>query len=100
MKNTGLLIFVGFFIAGWISVKPLRWIKHRFLGLKRVDGKWRAQIPFAGAQFYDGGFWIRFFWIGLSVSDKEKHPPLYSERSGKWKVWRFGKWGVRFLSAS
>ena len=46
---------------------------------------------------YDGGFWFRVFRKGLSVVDREKHPPLFSERIGKTKTLRFGKWSITFL---
>ena len=46
---------------------------------------------------YDGGFWIRVFGRGISVSDKTKNPPLLSERYGYVIVLRFGKWGIKWL---
>ena len=47
--------------------------------------------------FYDGGFWLRIAGAGISVVDKSKHPPLFSERNGYTKVLRVGKWGVEWL---
>ncbi|MEI7870456.1 MAG: hypothetical protein WCI11_21470 [Candidatus Methylumidiphilus sp.] len=47
---------------------------------------------------YDGGFWIRIFGRGISVVDKIKHPPLYSERCGKRKVYRIGRFGIEYLA--
>jgi len=46
---------------------------------------------------YDGGFWIRIFGYGIGVSDKTKHPPLFSERYGYRRVLRFGKYGIKWL---
>jgi len=46
---------------------------------------------------YPGGFWFRLFGRGLSVSDKIKNPPLFSERYGYRKILRFGKWGIEYL---
>ena len=46
---------------------------------------------------FDGGFWIRVFGRGVSVSDKIKNPPLFSERYGHVRVLRFGKWGIKWL---
>lgn len=48
---------------------------------------------------YDGGFWIRILGRGISISNKEKHPPLFSERNGYRKVLRIGKWGIEWLKA-
>lgn len=49
---------------------------------------------------YDGGLWFRVFGRGLSISDKVKNPPLFSERYGYKKVIRIGKWGIKFLRRS
>lgn len=46
---------------------------------------------------YDGGFWFRVFGKGFSVVNREKHPALFSERIGKTRTIRFGKWAVTFL---
>lgn len=46
---------------------------------------------------YDGGFWFRVLGFGISVRNKAKHPPLFSERNGYRKVLRIGKWGVEWL---
>jgi hypothetical protein len=46
---------------------------------------------------YDGGIWFRVFGHGLSIVDKIKHPPLFSERNGYRKVFRIGKIGVKYL---
>ena len=46
---------------------------------------------------YDGGFWFRILGRGLSVEDKQKHRPRFGERGGYEKVYRFGKWGVKYL---
>jgi len=46
---------------------------------------------------YDGGFWIRVFGRGFSVVDKAKHPPLFSERIGKRRVLRIGRFGIEWL---
>ena len=46
---------------------------------------------------YDGGFWIRIMGRGISIVDKHKHPPLFSERHGYRKVLRIGRWGIEFL---
>ena len=50
--------------------------------------------------FYDGGGWVRLFGHGLSIQDKDKHPPLFSERNAYRKVFRLGKWGFEFLKAN
>ena len=47
--------------------------------------------------FYNGGFWIRIAGYGISVSDKLKHPPLFTERNGYRKVYRVGRWGIFIL---
>jgi len=47
---------------------------------------------------YDGGFWFRVFGYGIAVVDKEKHPPLFSERNGYRRVLRFGRFGIEWLS--
>jgi len=51
---------------------------------------------------YDGGFWIRIGkrGRGFAVSDKIKHPPLFSERYGYRKVYRIGKCGFEILKPS
>jgi hypothetical protein len=51
---------------------------------------------------YDGGFWLRIGkrGRGFAVSDKIKHPPLFSERYGYRKVLRIGKWGFEILTAN
>ncbi len=46
---------------------------------------------------YDGGFWIRVFGRGFSIVDKVKHPPLFSERTGKRRVLRIGRFGIEWL---
>lgn len=46
---------------------------------------------------YDGEFWIRFFGYGFRIIDKNKNPPLFSERNGYRKVYRLGKFGLEFL---
>lgn len=44
-----------------------------------------------------GVFWFRVLGYGVHVADKCINPPMFSERSGIVKVYRFGKWGVKFL---
>ena len=46
---------------------------------------------------YNGGFWVRIMGRGLSVMDKKKYPPLFSERNGCKRIIRIGKWGVEWL---
>lgn len=46
---------------------------------------------------YDGGFWLRILGRGISVVNRQKHPPLFSERNGFRRVRRIGKWGVEWL---
>jgi len=46
---------------------------------------------------YDGGFWFRLFGRGLSIVDKVKHPPLFSERHGYRTVVRMGRFGFEYL---
>ena len=48
--------------------------------------------------YYNGGFWIRISGYGISIIDKNKHKPLFSERNGLRKVHRIGRWGVEFLN--
>lgn len=43
------------------------------------------------------GLWIRVFGHGIAIVNKHLHPPLFSERNGYRKVYRFGKWGIEFL---
>lgn len=47
--------------------------------------------------FYRGGFWFRIFGYGVSVRDKKRFPPLFSERQGSRRVYRVGKWGIEIL---
>jgi hypothetical protein len=51
-------------------------------------------------KFYDGGFWIRVYGRGISIVDKKKHLPLFSERSGNRKVLHVGKFGIEYLKPS
>ena len=53
---------------------------------------------FLSYYFYDGGFWLRIMGHGISVNNKRKFPPLFSERNGYRKVFYIGKWGIEFLS--
>ncbi len=46
---------------------------------------------------YNGGFWFRLFGWGLSIANKVKNPPLFSERYGYKKVLRIGNWGIKLL---
>lgn len=46
---------------------------------------------------YDGGYWFRVFGYGISVSDRRKHPALFSERNGYVKVLRIGHYAVKGL---
>ncbi len=48
--------------------------------------------------YYNGGFWIRIFGYGISIIDKNKHRPLFSERNGLRKVFRIGRWGIGLLN--
>jgi hypothetical protein len=50
--------------------------------------------------YYDGGFWLRIMGRGISVVNKQKHLPLFSERNGYRRVRRIGKWGVEWLPAN
>ncbi|MBN3948412.1 MAG: hypothetical protein HWQ38_18935 [Nostoc sp. NMS7] len=50
-----------------------------------------------GCAASEGGFWFRIFGKGASICDRSKHPPLFSERKGLKKGFRFGKWRVNFL---
>lgn len=47
---------------------------------------------------YRGGFWFRVLGFGVSVRDKKRFPPLFSERCGSRHVYRIGKWGIEFLA--
>jgi hypothetical protein len=51
---------------------------------------------------YDGGFWLRIGerGRGFAISDKIKHPPLFSERYGHRRVYRIGKWGFEILKSA
>jgi hypothetical protein len=62
-------------------------ITHRTFNMKKKNG----------IGIYSGGFWIRLFSIGVSVIDKSKYPPLFSERNGYCKVIRIGKWGIKLI---
>ena len=46
----------------------------------------------------DGMFWVRIFGRRFTLIDKNKHPPLFSERYGYRKVFRVGKWGIEWLA--
>jgi hypothetical protein len=48
--------------------------------------------------FYNGGFWIRAFGRGVIVTNKLKHPPLFSERNGYRHVFRIGRWAIEWLN--
>lgn len=62
--------------------------------------RWEFRRSFGWIQFafYSGGFWIRVFGRGVSVRNKERFRPLFSERSGSRRVHRVGKWGIEFLT--
>lgn len=47
---------------------------------------------------YRGGFWFRVLGFGVSVRDKKRFPPLFSERCGSRHMYRIGKWGIEFLA--
>ena len=46
---------------------------------------------------YDGGCWLRILGRGISIVNKRKHPPLFSERYGYRRVIYLGHWGVELL---
>lgn len=48
-------------------------------------------------QFYKGGFWFRVFGKGLSIVNRAKNPPLFSERNGKRKRITILNWRVNYL---
>lgn len=49
--------------------------------------------------FYSNShFWIRIFWKGFYIVDREKNPPLFSVRNEYRKEYRIGKYGFGFLS--
>jgi len=56
-----------------------------------------SKLKLIHVYFDDGIFWIRLFGKGISVVDKKKYPPLFSERFGYRKVVRIGKWGIEWL---
>jgi len=60
-----------------------------------VSGRVQRLVSF---NFYDGGFWVRLFGVGVSVVNKERHLPLFSERNGHRKILRLGKCGFEFIS--
>lgn len=44
-----------------------------------------------------GFFWFRIYGYGLRFADRSKHAPLFSERTGRVKVLKIGKWSILFL---
>jgi hypothetical protein len=54
--------------------------------------------PWFSLCLYDGGGWVRVFGKGLSIVDKRKHHPVYSELNGWRRVFRIGRFGVEFLT--
>lgn len=45
---------------------------------------------------FSGGFWVRIFGGCMVVVDRSKYPPLFSERYGYTKAYRFGSWSIKF----
>lgn len=60
---------------------------------------WGSLRRIVSCHIYDGGFWLRIGkrGAGFAISDKIKHPPLFSERYGHRIVYRIGKWGFEIL---
>jgi hypothetical protein len=46
---------------------------------------------------YDGGLWFRIGGRGLSIVNRWKHQPLFSERHGYVGVLRIGRWSIKWL---
>ncbi|MEH2135429.1 hypothetical protein [Nostoc sp.] len=72
-------------ITRWHNIKFLSQLQKRLKSLS------------FSASIYDGGFWFRILGIGLSVVNREKHPPLFSQRNGFMKSIKFGKWNIAKL---
>jgi hypothetical protein len=70
-------------------------------GSGRIRGpKWKGESMLSWLiiwHFYNGGFWFRVFGVGLSIVDRRKHPPLFSERTGRQPVLRIGWWSIKWL---
>jgi hypothetical protein len=48
--------------------------------------------------YYCNGFgWFRLFGVGLKWKDLEKHELMFSQRIGKQKYMKIGKWCIGFL---
>lgn len=45
-----------------------------------------------------GLYWFRVFGVGLWFASYVHHEPLFSERNGRVRVWRFGSWRVKVLT--
>ncbi len=46
---------------------------------------------------YPGGFWVRVMGRGISIENKQKCRPLFSERNGYRRIVRFGRWGAESI---
>ena len=47
-----------------------------------------------------GLMWFRFFGVGLCIKNIHLHPLLFSERRGKVRIIKIGKWAVKVLNKS
>ena len=59
-------------------------------------GSRKGVTMFTGKR-WDGGCWFRIFGYGLRIADRSKHESLFSERTGKTRVLRIGRWSIMWL---
>lgn len=57
----------------------------------------KINLKYVQGEVYKGGFWFRVFGYGVRVQNRELHPALFSERTGRVKAARLGKWSVKVL---
>ena len=60
--------------------------------------KWLKYSEIFQYHVYSGGLWFRFRGKGVSITNRLKHPPLFSERIGKTKGFSFLNWRINFLA--
>jgi len=57
----------------------------------------RIGKAFVLSQWSTGLFWIRVFGYGFHAKDLTRNRLLFSERIGKTKILKIGKWGIKAL---
>jgi hypothetical protein len=48
-------------------------------------------------EFYPGGFWVSAFGFAITIIDRRRHQPLFSERNGMRVGFMIGAWRVNFF---